>query len=60
MDTRHIRIRCPRLVCTRLLWVPEDARGRVIRCGNCGTLIRVPRSVATSSKTAPEGAATKD
>lgn len=37
-----IRIKCPNLVCTRVLGVPIGARGKMIRCKVCGTKIRVP------------------
>ena len=37
-----IRIKCPNLICKRILGVPIGARGKMIRCKMCGTKIRVP------------------
>lgn len=42
MSDETLRIMCPKLTCRRMLSVPESARGRVVRCRNCGTNIRVP------------------
>jgi len=39
-----IRLLCPNLKCRRVLAVPDSARGRAIRCGACGTSVRVPDS----------------
>jgi RNase P subunit RPR2 len=37
-----MRLICPNLQCRRILSVPQNLRGRIIRCGACGTTIRVP------------------
>jgi uncharacterized paraquat-inducible protein A len=37
-----IRIMCPALTCRAVLAVPAAARGKNVRCRNCGTTIRVP------------------
>jgi ribosomal protein S27E len=37
-----VRIMCPNLTCRRVLAVPTSARGKTVRCKNCGTTIRVP------------------
>jgi len=50
-----IRIMCPNLVCRKVLAVPTSARGKVVRCRNCGTNIRVPED--SSKKPAPGSAA---
>jgi len=39
-----IRLVCPNLKCRRILVVPENTRGKAIRCSACGTAIRVPDS----------------
>lgn len=41
---------CPNLACRKVLAVPGTARGKTVRCRNCGTNIRVPgeRSAAAS------------
>ncbi|MGH7243742.1 MAG: hypothetical protein ACREJD_10030 [Phycisphaerales bacterium] len=37
-----VRIMCPNLTCRKVLAVPGNARGKTVRCKNCGTNIRVP------------------
>jgi len=37
-----VRIMCPNLTCRKVLAVPTSARGKTVRCRNCGTNIRVP------------------
>jgi hypothetical protein len=41
-----IRIMCPNLSCQRILAVPEQARGRIVRCRVCGMNIRIPEGKA--------------
>jgi LSD1 subclass zinc finger protein len=55
---------CPNLRCRKVLKVPEEARGKVVRCQYCQTMLRVPppRRVedptpsTTASTTATTGA----
>lgn len=42
MPEQVIRIMCPNLKCRRILGVPPTARGKNIRCGSCGSNVRVP------------------
>ncbi len=42
MSQEAIRIMCPNLTCRKVLAVPVSARGKTVRCRNCGTNIRVP------------------
>lgn len=42
MAEETVRIMCPSLTCRRVLAVPPSARGKTVRCRNCGTNIRVP------------------
>jgi len=42
MQPESIRIMCPNLTCRRVLSVPSSARGKTVRCKNCGSNIRVP------------------
>ncbi len=42
MSEDVIRIMCPKLTCRRILAVPTEARGRTVRCRNCGTNIKIP------------------
>lgn len=37
-----VRIKCPKLDCQRILAVPINARGKLVRCKNCGTNIKIP------------------
>jgi hypothetical protein len=38
---------CPNLRCRKILKVPEEARGKVIRCEQCRTMLRVPEARQT-------------
>ena len=51
-----IRIMCPNLKCRAVLGVPPEARGRLVRCRNCGGKIMVPKKSSGSSATAPKKA----
>lgn len=42
MTQDSIRIMCPNISCRRVLAVPENARGKTVRCRGCGTNIRIP------------------
>ncbi len=44
MSTENVRIMCPNLTCRRVLAVPPSARGKTVRCRNCGMNIRVPQA----------------
>ncbi len=46
MPAPHIRIMCPSLVCRKVLAVPSTARGKNVKCRNCGTIIRIPEKKA--------------
>jgi hypothetical protein len=43
-----IRIMCPNLSCQRILAVPDQARGRIVRCRVCGMNIRIPQAKTRS------------
>ena len=55
-----IRMMCPNLTCRKVLAVPCTARGKTVRCRNCGTNIRVPAEQSkdgdNGSKSAPPAA----
>ncbi len=38
-----IRIKCPNFSCQRVLDVPAETRGKIVRCSYCRTNIRVPQ-----------------
>jgi len=42
MAQQMLRMMCPNLTCRKVLSVPEAARGKTVRCKQCGTNIRVP------------------
>ncbi|MBS0191455.1 MAG: hypothetical protein U0573_10355 [Phycisphaerales bacterium] len=48
MAVQTVRIMCPNLTCRKVLAVPENARGKTVRCKNCATNIRVPASSSGS------------
>ncbi len=35
---------CPNLKCRKVLQVPDEVRGKQVRCSHCGSLIAVPTS----------------
>jgi len=37
-----VTVLCPKLTCRAVLRVPEQVRGKRIRCGECGTAFTVP------------------
>jgi ribosomal protein S27E len=41
-DPKVIRILCPNLSCRSVLAVPDNARGKVVKCRTCGIKVRVP------------------
>lgn len=53
MAEQNIRIMCPSLTCRKILAVPNTARGKTVRCKNCGTNIRIPMPAAKSQAAPP-------
>lgn len=39
-----VQIICPNLKCRKILSVPDDARGKMVRCQHCQNQFRVPNS----------------
>lgn len=37
-----VQMICPNLRCRKLLSVPDEVRGKMVRCQHCQTLLRVP------------------
>ena len=37
-----VTIICPKLTCRKILSVPDDLRGKAVKCQHCQTPIRVP------------------
>ncbi len=55
MSADSIRIMCPSLTCRRVLSVPTSARGKTVRCRNCGTNIKVPANTSSTAASKSEG-----
>ncbi len=56
MGASLIRLLCPNLKCRKILAVPVGARGKAVRCRNCGMRVSVPALTAPPSKTEKETA----
>ena len=41
-----ISIMCPNLTCRAVLRVPQQTRGKKVRCAQCGTTLTIPKSGA--------------
>lgn len=37
-----VQIICPNLRCRKFLSVPDDVRGKLVKCQHCQTMLRVP------------------
>ncbi|HEX8914305.1 MAG TPA: hypothetical protein VF796_18300 [Humisphaera sp.] len=37
-----VQLLCPNLRCRKFLAVPEEVRGKLVKCQHCQTLFRVP------------------
>jgi hypothetical protein len=37
-----IQLLCPNLRCRKLLGVPDEVRGKLVKCQHCQTIFRVP------------------
>ncbi len=55
-----IRVMCPNLTCRRVLAIPQNARGKTVRCKNCGTNIKVPAAGGIHSGSGQAQAPAKD
>ena len=42
------QLMCPNINCRKILNVPEEARGKVVRCSHCQTSLRVPEGKKTA------------
>jgi len=46
--TMAVQLICPNLKCRKLLVVPEEVRGKMVKCQHCQTQFRVPESKTPS------------
>ena len=37
-----VRVMCPNLRCCKVLIIPDDARGKMVKCQHCQSRFRVP------------------
>ena len=54
-----VQLICPNLRCRKFLSVPEEVRGKLVKCQHCQTLFRVPEGKKTAA-IAPSGKNPKD
>ena len=47
-----VQLLCPNLKCRKILSVPDDLRGKLVKCQYCQTMLRVP---APKTETAGSG-----
>ncbi|HMB96323.1 MAG TPA: hypothetical protein VKK61_09815 [Tepidisphaeraceae bacterium] len=52
------QIICPNLRCRKILSVPDEVRGKLVKCQHCQTMFRVPD--VKKKETVPAGGAIKD
>jgi hypothetical protein len=48
-----VPLMCPNLKCRKILSVPDEVRGKLVKCQQCQTMFRVPEAKKTSTDTAP-------
>jgi hypothetical protein len=39
-----VQLICPNLRCRKILSVPDDVRGKLVKCQHCQTMFRVPEA----------------
>jgi hypothetical protein len=50
-----LRIKCPSLMCRKILAVPLSSRGKTVKCKSCGVMIRVPQKSVAPPPPPPGG-----
>ena len=48
-----VPLMCPNLKCRKILSVPDEVRGKLVKCQHCQTMFRVPESKKTEAAAAP-------
>jgi len=48
---------CPNLRCRKILSVPDEVRGKLVKCQHCSTMFRVPEAKRPSAPAEPVAAA---
>ena len=52
-----VQLICPNLRCRKFLSVPDDVRGKLVKCQHCQTAFRVPDQQAKAATAAAAGKA---
>jgi hypothetical protein len=47
-----VPLMCPNLKCRKILSVPDEVRGKLVKCQHCQTMFRVPESKKTEAAAA--------
>jgi hypothetical protein len=50
-----VQLICPNLRCRKFLSVPDEVRGKLVKCQSCQTLFRVPDATKKPAATAGSG-----
>jgi len=54
-----VQLLCPNLRCRKILSVPDEARGMLVKCQHCRTTFRVPLPTAKPEPAAKAASGTK-
>lgn len=46
-----VQLICPNLRCRKFLSVPDDVRGKLVKCQHCQTMFRVPETTTKKPET---------
>lgn len=55
-----VQMLCPNLGCRKVLSVPDEVRGKTVKCQHCETLFKVPEAKKSSVANALNAHITKD
>lgn len=51
-----VQLICPNLRCRKILAVPDEVRGKLVKCQHCQTMFRVPEERTRPGGSAPASA----
>ena len=54
-----VQLICPNLRCRKILSVPDEVRGKLVKCQHCQTMFRVPQPRPQPAIAAVAAASTK-
>jgi hypothetical protein len=57
--TMPVQLICPNLRCRKILSVPDEVRGKLVKCQHCQTMFRVPQTRPQPATPAAAGATAK-